>query len=299
MSEYSDISFTEDQLTRYGQVVTIFQKILAESKLSGLEYLTLQLSDVIEQNGVPLPEGEPGNFIHEVVAKALNEAWGLIGCLRAGAYTSSFHHARSIIELYAAMSFFFSNQKKIAKRAKKFFAYKKIYFLNHYTGLKKQLLAGDISQEVYNERCLVTDEMFQEMQNQNDELAKLYKVSPNELYKVESWHYPARISNLLEAAFARKHIHKSNLVNGNHNVETFDDLSKIYNQFCEMTHLSPLTYSLVGTSLMMGYPSQENGKIDYKALNRPISVAIIVLADIVELLEEELKLVINIKIPDF
>jgi hypothetical protein len=102
MSEYSDTSFTDEQLTRYGQVVTIFQKILAESKLAGLEYLTLQLTDVIEQNGVPLPKGEPGNFIHKVVEKAVNETWGLIGCLRAGAYTSSFHHGRSIIELYAA-----------------------------------------------------------------------------------------------------------------------------------------------------------------------------------------------------
>jgi len=298
MSELDDLKLSQEQLAKYEQVLGLFKKILSDSDLYKLEYLAYQLTDIIEHNRILLPNGKIGEFVLEVVAKAVNEAWALTGSLFFGAYTSCFHHARAVIEVYASLVYVFSKPEKKRKRIKKYYNYHLVYFYKHYKLLHDLFKQDKITEEVFRHQCLVSDDKFKELEKKVPMLAKLYGVKDDELCKVKNWHHPALISNLLETAYNRVLKKSAQAEDGAVTKGAdLDNLSKIYAEFCEMTHLSPLSGRAVGSSLMFGYPQVKAGQIKYDDLNRPISITQIMLTDIILLLEEELKIKIDINLP--
>ena len=295
MSTFGDSTFSQEQHAKYEELLGVFLRILADSDMIKLEYLAFQLTDIVERKLIVLPDDEIGRFVLEMIAKAVNEAWGLIGSLRHGAFTSCFHHARAVIELYAAFVYVFSNPKKQKKRAEKFHRYHSVYTYNHYKSLRNSLERGAITEEVFRDLCLVSDERFEELEQEAPALARLYSVGDDELHDVQNWHHPARISNLLEAVYDQTRKQRAEAEDGAVTEGAdLDNLSKLYSQFSEMTHPSPLTARVTRSSFMLGPPEVNRGQINYDALNEPISFTVMMLTGIVLLLEDKMDIDIDI-----
>jgi hypothetical protein len=73
--------------------------------------------------------------------------FALIGTLRYGAFLSSYHHTRSIFELYAALEHMYCVPTKRERRLEKYVEYKEIAKFLHYRDKKRLLSAGQITEK--------------------------------------------------------------------------------------------------------------------------------------------------------
>ena len=247
----------------------IFQEELGATLLEELECVTLQFMYSIESKRVTVGDDQSGKFLKLMLAKISQELWGLIGSLRYASFYSSYHHARSVLELYAGLSYVYNKPSKTSKRLRKFFEFEDVYKLNMFNSLEAELKAGKIDQAEFESAIPISVENAEKLREQVDGWVKLYRPKDGDLAKIKHWHESASVLTLFESTGA------------------FEQLWHLYGFLSHGTHFSPFGYNLAGGYLLFGYPRTTEG-IVVDAVDKPIKAALISVHLIDILLQEKL-----------
>ena len=279
----------------------IFDGILSDSDLPQLKGLALQLTDFLagDAEDAGLPNDNIGRVVHEILAKAINEGWALIGALRHGAYSASYHHARATIELYAALAYVFADPDETETRAERYVVFPEVYAYNLQTKLQRSFDDGQISEAVFEDQRLLSPDDYEQLEQRLQALADLFGVEEESLNRVRMWHFPDRsiTNDLVGTAHERSRNRRGGDVQPIDDPTHLNNFRNLYRRMCKMTHTSPLTINRAGQAIMFGFPEEAPRSIDYGKLNTPIGVTMTMLESIVLLVEEELAVDIPISLP--
>jgi hypothetical protein len=234
----------------YPAALAVIADCLNHSHLPRLENIALRFSHALDEKTLDLKDGHEREFLIAVLVKTVNEMFAAIGSLQHGALLASYHHARSIFELFASLEHVYSKPSKQERRLEKFHEYPKVAKYLHCRERQRQLPPSTVSKEQFAQGCHVTE-------SQIEEWKRIWRLGSNDdLQKIRNWHHPATIENLFESSCETK--------------EVFKD----YVMVCHATHLSPLGNRVAGGHFLIGFPKREEG-FNYVTINRPIDYTII------------------------
>ncbi len=229
---------------------------LSKTKLSILEEIALRFCHALEEHSLDLKQGKERVFLSDLLTKTTNELFALIGTLRYGAFLSSYHHTRSIFELYAALEHVYCVPSKVARKLEKYVEYKEIAKFLHYRDRKRLLSTGHISEKDFLDSCAISEKEFQDLAARVSNWNRIWKLKDQDPASIKNWHHPAAIENLFRSS------------------ESTKPFWQAYESICHITHLSPLSAGLTEGNLLIGFPRNNNG-YDYKKINFPIVYCIL------------------------
>lgn len=244
-----------------------YPDLLAESLLPVFECVLYQLEFNLQEKEKYLENPLEKSFVLDLLAKLINEGWGLVACIKQGAFIASYHHSRACIELCANFYYVFSNTKKRTERINK---YSEFTYLSQYNLYE----AGD---ELALQR--ISASQFKEWKDEKKpHWIRLYKPK-DDLNKVRNWHDgSSTISQMLEE-----------LPNGS--------LKSHYDYLCHATHLSPLTVTLSRGRYTSGLP-EKNGKIDITLINRALIGGLGGIGSTIKYVKDYLNIDLDVEVPN-
>lgn len=243
-------------MTLYPEALKQIAACLSKSKLPILEDIALRFCYALENKTLDLKNGDERHFLSDLLTKTTSEMFALIGAMRNGALIPTYHHTRSILELYAALEHIYCVPAKQERKLKKYIEFKNLAKYLHYSKRKQLLAARQITTQEFSESCPISQEEFDELQKCVPAWNRIWKLTHQDLEVIQYWHHPATIQGLFESSAITKTFWAS------------------YENICHATHLSPLGLGLTTGNLLIGFPKSENG-YDYKKINYPIIYSII------------------------
>jgi hypothetical protein len=154
-------------------------------------------------------DSDEGIFCEDILIKILDEGVGFLETLKTGAFYSSFHHSRALIELYASTAYCFSDKGKEQRMLKRYISFTRVFIFqklqNHteFWGLNQEQM-GNLKQK------------FSKLDSETQELFGLH--SSKNKKTIKSWKGGLSIKDLLKEL---PQIHSDN-----------------YEKACHFTHLS-------------------------------------------------------------
>lgn len=254
--------------TTYQQVEGVLSAALKQTDFHKLEEATVRFLHAIECGTIKFERDEAIDFLQALLAKAANEAVGLLGCLRAGALNAAYHHTRALWELLAAGDYIYADGTKKTRRLQKFNQYQFLNRYLHYKHCSAKLLTNEISADDFERECPITAAEFVELETRVQSWRKIWGLkSTDSIDKIRNWHHPAVIENLFDHSI---------------NAKSFKWL---YTIVCHATHLSPLGSRLAGGLFIIGFP-QKKGEIDVDRVNSVIHGGLLALQKFAVFLSE-------------
>lgn len=224
---------------------------LSHSHLSRLENIVLRFAHAIEEKTLDLKDGNEREFLSAVLIKTTNEMFATVGSLRNGALLACHHHARSVLELFAALEHVYCNPSKRERKLEKFVEYPNVANYLHFRDWQRRLSKGEITKGQFVQGCKVSESEFQELGKRLPDWQRIWKLESTNPEVIQNWHYQATIEGLFESSAETK------------------DLWDTYEILCHATHLSPLAKGVTGGHFLIGFPRDSSG-FDYRKINRPI-----------------------------
>lgn len=243
-----------------------YPDLLAESWLPVFECVLYQLEFNLQEKEKYLENSLEKSFVLDLLAKLINEGWGLVACIKQGAFIASYHHSRACLELCAGFFYVFSKPEERKKRIDKYseFTYLSQYRLHE---------AGD---EFTQHQ--ISDSEFDELKSKKSFWIKLYGLkNDDDLSKVRNWHHPKAINQMLEE-----------LPSGS--------LKNHYDYLCHATHLSPFTTTLSRGRYISQLP-EKDGQIDIKLVNRALLGGLGGVASTIQYIKNSLGIDLDVEIP--
>ncbi len=124
----------------YPVALDVIAECLSHSHIAYLENIALRFAYAIEEKTLDLKDGNEHKFLSAVLVKATNEMFATIGSLRYGALLASHQHARSVLELYAALEHVYCTPEKRERKLEKFVEYSNVATYLHYQELANALV---------------------------------------------------------------------------------------------------------------------------------------------------------------
>ena len=243
---------------------------LSHSHLPRLENIALRFAHALEEKTLDLKDGNEREFLFAVLVKTTNEMFATVGSLRNGALLASHHHARSVLELFAALEHVYCNPSKRERKLEKFVEHPNVEKYLHYRDWQMRLSNGGVTKDEFAQGCHVSEIRFQELEKRLSEWQRIWKLDGLDPDHIQNWHYPATISGLFQSSEETKNLLDS------------------YEKLCHATHLSPLGERVVGGHFSIGFPRDGDG-FDYRKINRPIDGTILGAQSITICLHETVK----------
>jgi hypothetical protein len=202
-----------------------------------METLAIKIAFLLENKIVAFPPGVVGDFLTHMAVKIANEVFGIIGCLRQGAYIASFHQARSLVEICAAVNFVFYEQTRTEQRVWMFFEYEKLSGYNFFSQLQKDYENGKVPQEEYEGMRALADELAVTTDAVKERWSEIYGIPVNKLHKVKNWHHGLTITDMIEKM-------------KDHRIKV-----RLYRSLSKNTHSNPFAKNMTdGEHLVIGIP---------------------------------------------
>lgn len=193
---------------------------------------------------LPLPNGIIGQFSISIINRFFQECFGVIGCLRGGAFYASYHHIRDLLETIALFHFVFAKKNENEKLFECFKEFNDVY---KYNCLKKY--------PHYKQK--VSPEIFDFLHKKEPYWRKLYGVSSTE--KIEKWTKKFHIDDTLDELeigvkewLKRQNLEQNKSLDGHFNPYDFNEA---YAHYCHYTHFSPLFLEKINER-MFGLPNK-------------------------------------------
>lgn len=224
---------------------------LSHSHLPRLENIALRFAHALEEKTLDLKDGNECEFLSAVLVKTTNEMFAAIGSLRNGALLACYHHARSVLELFAALEHVYCNPSKRERKLEKFVEYPNVARYLHYRDWRTRLSNGGATRDEFAQGCHVSGSRFQELEKMLPEWQRIWKLDGKDPDRIQNWHHQATINGLFQSS------------------EETNDLLDTYEMLCHATHLSPLGERVTGGRLLIGFPRDSSG-FDYRKINEPI-----------------------------
>jgi|GEM_PF-1503556 len=225
----------KEQLEEYNSFLERIQNLIDETEVPNLICVLLQAGFEVRENKEFFSTSKLNIFTGELLSKAINEGWALIGCLERAAYLSVYHHTRSTLELTALYHWVTYKPDKIEKRIEKYFEYKELLHYQLYLRFaesKYKPLSDNLKS--------TSQEQLEKYKSKEDYWIKLFEPKDNNILKVRNWHNKTSIENILEEFPVEK-------------------LKLFYEEFSHATHFSPITQSLGTDDTILGLPVGEDG----------------------------------------
>ncbi len=243
----------------YPRAMAIIADCLSRSYLPRLENIALRFSHALEEKILDLKAGNERVFLVAVLVKTVNEMLAVMGSLRNGALLSSYHHARSIHELFAALEHTYCAPSKRERKLEKFIEYPNVARYLHYLDWQRRLSGGEITEDEFKSGCKVSADAFHDLSKRLPEWKRIWKLKnadAKDIREIKNWHHPASIEGLFQSSEEAKRSWQ------------------IYEMICHATHLSPLGRNVTGGNYFIGFPRDGNG-FDYGKINQPIAATIL------------------------
>ena len=224
---------------------------LSRSHLSRLENIALRFAHAIEEKTLDLKDGNEREFLSAVLVKTTNEMFATVGSLRNGALLACYHHARSIIELCAALEHVYCIPSKRERKLEKFVEYPNVAKYLHYRDWQMRLSNGKVTKDEFAQGYNLSESEFKELEKNLPEWQLIWKLNDSDPFPIQNWHYPATIKNLFQSS------------------EETKELWDTYEMFCHATHLSPLGERVTGGRFLIGFP-RNGSNFDYRKINQAI-----------------------------
>lgn len=248
-------SFSE-YVNAYPRALASIDNCLKDSHLPKLEEIGLRFAHALEEETLNLKEGNEREFLSDVLVKTTNEIFALVGSLRNGALLPSYHHARSVLELFATLEHVYCNATKRDRKLEKFVEYPSLAKYLDCKRWKHCLAVGETTEDQFRKYCLVTEIEYEELEKRLPAWKRIWNLEGAGIEVVKNWHHPADIKGL----FASSEMTKECWVS--------------YELISHATHLSPFGKRIRGGHHLIGFPSDGSG-YDYRWINRPISYCIL------------------------
>lgn len=232
---------------------------LRNSHLPQLENVALRLSYALENKILDLKKDKEKVFLTTILVKTVNESFATIGSIEHGALLASYHHIRSIFELFACLEHVYSNPSKRERKLEKFIEFPNIANYLYLRKLDEQLSACEITKEQFEQACHSVKSNPSELEKRLPEWKRIWNLTGNDsnVKMIQNWHHPATIENLFKSSKETK------------------EIWVIYEMICHATHLSPLGQRLIGGGYsVIELPRNADG-FDYQRINRTIDAAIV------------------------
>jgi hypothetical protein len=243
----------------YADVYTIALGTIADSlshsNLPRLENIALRFGHAVEEKTLDLKDGKEREFLSAILIKTTNELFAAVGCLRNGALLACHHHARAVLELFAALEHVYRKPSKRERRLEKFVEHQNVMHYLHYQDWQERLANGRVTNSEFVQGCKVSESRFRDLEERLAEWQHIWKPEGSDPGLIRNWHYPATIEGLFQSSEETKQ-----LLDG-------------YKMLCHATHLSPLGPRVAGGHFLIGFPQDRHG-FDYRKINQPIDYAI-------------------------
>lgn len=225
MNEPGFTTFTK----RIAELQDSYRAELREGDLGLLRQLVLRLAYHLDREGIHFGNETEQGIAREILGKIVAEGWGLLACLEAGVYLPSFHHARSGVELLAALNHLFGDPVEREKRVRRYIEFPKVqYYLLFEAG--DSHVKAVLGEQVHSQ--WIAD-------GKPDKWRDLFKLRQGDLRKVRYWHFPRTIADLITAV-------------------PYPEVAGIYDSLSHGVHVSPLSQALSDGVLSIGLPTSEN-----------------------------------------
>lgn len=254
----------------YPKAIASIAACLADSHLAKLEAIALRFAHALEENTLDLKQGNEREFLCDILVQATNEMFAMIGCLRNGALLPSYHHTRSVLELYASLEHVYCAPAKRERKLEKFVEYPNVSKYLHSHSWQQQLSKGEITNDQFIQGCAISQNEFNDLKKRLTKWQRIWKLKDADPDIVKNWHYPATIRGLFESTAMT------------------NDFWTTYEIVSHATHLSPLGRRLRGGQYLIGFPADSSG-YDYKMINWPIVYSILASQAIVSCLHETVR----------
>lgn len=254
----------------YPVALLAIQDYLAQSNLPRLEDVALRFTHALEEKLLDLKEGNEKIFLSALLTKATNEMFATVGALRNGGWLACHHHARAVVETFAALDHVYCTPLKKERKLRKFIEYDGLAKYQHYTEWKEKLEKNEITQKEFNQDCHVLEEQFEQLKTKIPDWEKIWKIEAKGLSKINNWHYSASIEGLFQSSENTRHLWPT------------------YEMLCHATHISPLAMNMSESHLLIGFP-RRGSQVDFKKLNQPINGTILGAQQIAICLSETVK----------
>ena len=264
----------------YPVALVVIADCLSHSHLPRLENIALRFAHALEEKTLDLKDGNECEFLSAVLVKTTNEMFATVGSLRIGALLASHHHARSVLELFAALEHVYCSPSKRERKLEKFVEYPNVEKYLHFRDWQMRLSNGVVTKDEFAQGCHVSESRFQELEKRLSEWQRVWNLNDSDPSQVQNWHYRATIDGLFQSS------------------EETKDLWGTYEMLCHATHLSPLGERVVGGHFLIGFP-RDGEDFDYRKINRPIIGAILGAQQITICLHEVVKTGLIEGVPDW
>ena len=158
----------------YPNAIASIATCLAGSHLAKLEAIALRFAHALEENTLDLKQGNEREFLCDILVQATNEMFAMIGCLRNGALLPSYHHMRSVLELYASLEHVYCAPAKRERKLEKFVEYPNVSKYLHSHSWQQQLSKGEITNDQFIQGCAISQNEFNDLKKRLTEWQRIW-----------------------------------------------------------------------------------------------------------------------------